>query len=245
MVVGWVVFQRHLSDGIGVEVLVTKDKPPYSNDHHQVFFGFCQRGFDNYHKHPRPEFPIYPSYAEYRGVLQGSKQGINIENWLKQPGDQGLGLSDCFGPHTFVPQEIKSDLIGLNLKMSLSELIRAYLNNNSECPFRQGSRSQRGLGITKCKAEVLLSQTGVGAGACNLLANSAISFSYVEPDTFATKRFSGLYLGEMISGPPGKLKDGLDRYLRPLSVRPTLETDGRANFALCFTHSGRHQIFTF
>src|SRR5581483_4434103 len=41
---------------------------------------------------------------------------------------------------------------------------------------------------------------------------------------------------------PRKLKDGLDRYLRPLSVKPTLETDGRANFALCFTHSGRHQI---
>jgi hypothetical protein len=250
----WIVFQREADDSNlhrGIEVIAHQEKPAYSKHHHQVFFGISRNGIEA--RSEKNEF--FPSYIEYRGIDKDAGESVNIKDWLNEDGSRGPSLSDCFGSYTFEVKPIKIPELGININLSLADLINAYLNNNQEnCVFRY-KPSYRDLGITKCKVELKLSSVFFKGEKIDLLNDSAITFSYVDPSSLTIKRLEDQYLGQLDVDPSdsddyndpndhNKIKNLSEDCFQPLSISITANKrdSEEVNFAYSLSKRGRQQV---
>src|SRR5215216_1312860 len=245
--VAWIVFESPL-DGSAIEARVEATKPVFDGSHHQAVFGFTKAGLDAFRK---KESGDYPNYVQFLGSREGLEKEVNIKNWLREKNDEEdlLGLSDCFGQFTFVPQKIRNEAFKLNDYWTLSELIRSYLNHNHDCRFRR-EESVRGVGITMCKVGVELSKTPVLVAsdettedeAEDLLSASQITFSYVDTESRTLKKLPQWSIGNQDVVVGGYLRTLSDDYFVPLHVGRDQAEEGFVNFASSLSRGGRRNV---
>jgi hypothetical protein len=190
--IAWIVFESSIAGEDPIRVRVKEQRPSPTYKHHQALFGFTKKGLKAFAVQANSsDCPDYPNYMKFVGIVEGRE--VDIKNWLRDSDDETdeLGLADCFGQNTFIPQLIESETFDLRgLKISLSDLIRSYLNHNQDCRFRRYD-SARGVGITMCKVGMELSNTSFTGGSSqatenkppDLLSASAVSFSYLDNAT--------------------------------------------------------------
>ena len=249
--VAWLVFESSTIDGEMKPPQLLGFKPEFDRIHHQALFGFTREGLDAFRN--QSDAACYPNYAEYNGAVDGAQ--FYVKDWIVSTDEdsKSVGLAECFGQSTFTLQHIRSVELDIDLKLSLSDVIRSFLNHSQHCRFRR-LQSGRGIGITICKAGIELSKTFINLrdgsrrpnSNTDLLSNSVVSFSYVDPDLLAIKKLPEWTIGRFDTDI--EQNDGLKQlsksYFVPLQARPFSErTDGGAvNFASSLSRYGRQSV---
>lgn len=242
--IAWLVFESTV-DGEMKPPQMLKFKPEFDLAHHQALFGFTKEGLNGFRQ--QSGAACYPNYAEYNRAAEGAQS--YVKDWLDESG-MDTGLANCFGQDTFKIQRITNLELNIDLQLSLSDVIRSYLNHNQRCRFRR-LPSGRAIGITFCKASVELSKTFVedkdnrGSNR-DLLSSSVISFSYVDPDVLAIKKLPEWTIGRFDADVEQNdhLKSLSDGYFVPVMARrfKEHEEETTVNFASSLSRYGRRSV---